>query len=119
VQIPMGLMNGEEEKPFLQFSGDEMLNPRYTVLVYHYLFGQYRIQLTDRELADSASPAGHGSVVQELCTYRSPKLSEVVAHLRYAKEPLEVARSWATLANCEREGGRIRLDQSKEEPAAK
>jgi len=115
VQIHMGLMNGDDEKPFLQFSDDEMLNPRYTILVYHYLFGQYRIKLTDREIPDSAAPAGHGSIVQELCTYRSPKLSEVVAHLRYAKDPLEVARSWATSENCER--GRIRLDQSTEAAA--
>lgn len=43
-----------------------MKNPRYTVLVQNYAYGQYRVQLTDRELPDPDAPPGHGSIVRAL-----------------------------------------------------
>jgi hypothetical protein len=101
----------EMQTPFLQFRGyKEMQNFRYTILVYHYLLGQFRIQLTDTEVRDPYAPEGHGSIVQEMCTYRYGTLANAVTQLRHSKDPLTLAGSWATPANCDSPGGRIRLD---------
>src|SRR5947209_15029468 len=99
----------ESTETFLQFRDEEMQNPRFTILVQHYLLGQFRIQLTDRDWPDRTAPAGHGSIVQEMCTYRSAKLAEVITLLRRSPDPLTLARSWARPFNCDVDGGRIRL----------
>ncbi|MEN3369985.1 MAG: hypothetical protein V7609_2128 [Verrucomicrobiota bacterium] len=100
----------EQTEPFVQFRCGEMVNHDYSILVYHYLLGQFRIVLTDCRLPDLAAPAGHGSIVQVLCTYKHATLAKTLTLLRHSKEPLELARSWATPTNCECAGGRIRLD---------
>lgn len=99
-------------EPLLRFRAQEMANRNFTILVYHYLLGQFRIQLTDLRRPDRFAPEGHGEIVQELCTYRHETLAAVLTKLRHAPEPLELARSWAGPHNCEREGGRIRLDNA-------
>jgi hypothetical protein len=95
----------------LQFRGDEMQNARYTILVYNYSLGQFRIRITDREVPDATAPAGHGSIVQELCTYSHAQLAEALTQLRHSRDPLQLARSWAKPWN--QEGGRIRLDNKE------
>jgi hypothetical protein len=108
VQMHLGVTDFGE--PFLQFRADEMRNDRFTILVYHYLLGQFRIKITDLQTPDSTAPAGHGSIVQEMCTYRPSKLAEVITLLRHSPDPLQMARTWATPSNCDCDGGRIRLD---------
>jgi len=96
--------------PLLQFRGDEMQNEDFTILVFHFLLGQFRIKITDLRLPDLTAPEGHGSIVQELCTYQHATLARVITELRHSPDPLELARSWAKPFNCEYRGGRIRLD---------
>jgi hypothetical protein len=108
VQMHLGVTDFSE--PFVQFKAGEMYNPRFTILVYHYLLGQFRIQITDTELQDETAPEGHGSIVQEMCTYRTRKLAEVITLLRYSPDPLQLARTWAKPFNCDFHGGRIKLD---------
>jgi hypothetical protein len=101
----------EATEPLLQFRCGEMTNQDYSILVYHYLLGQFRIQLTDCRQPDSNAPAGHGGIVQELCTYKHTTLAKVLTLLRHSKDPLQLALSWRSQSNCEGPGGRIRLDQ--------
>lgn len=50
----------------LKISNEEMKCDRHTILVENYMFGQYRIRLTDLTQPDSYAPEGHGSIVREL-----------------------------------------------------
>ena len=101
----------------LDIRADQMVNKYYTIGVQRYMMGQYRIQLCDLRVPDSYAPEGHGSIVQEMCTYRQPMLKSVVQKLRAAEDPLAVARGYAKPWNCEFEGGRIRLDTEPPEGA--
>ncbi len=94
----------------LDIRAEKMVNKYYTIGVQRYALGQFRIQLMDLRQPDSYAPEGHGAIVQEMCTYQQPTMKSVIEKLRGAKDPLEVARSYAKPWNCEFEGGRIRLD---------
>ena len=102
------ILEGPETAVVLEFC--ELRNPRYTILVHAYLLGQFRIHITDKECPDPGAPAGHGSLVQDLCTYDSQKMVATVMMLRCAADPVALARSLATRENCEWPGYRIRLD---------
>lgn len=90
-------------------------NPHYTILVWPFMYGQYRIQLTDKRQPDFFAPDGHGAIVQQLCTYSGPRFVETCVLLGTADDPLALARSWARPWNCESPGGRIRLDNEPRE----
>jgi hypothetical protein len=51
-----------------QVIASQCVNPRFTVLVRPYLFGQFRIQICDRAQPDPHAPEW-GSIVRELYTY--------------------------------------------------
>ena len=85
-------------------------NHHYSVIVRHYMCDQYRIQLCDIRVPDPWSPPMHGGLVQELCTYHEKRALAVTDLLCMVREPLEMARCFATPDNCEYDGGRIRLD---------
>lgn len=85
-------------------------NPRYGVLVYNYLFGQKRIQLTDREQPDSDAPEGHGSIIRLLDTYNPGTLKRVVEAILEADDPPTYCMSFARPWNTDFIGDRIRLD---------
>lgn len=89
-----------------------MTNQKYSVLVRSYLYGQFRIQLTDTTVPDLAAPEGHGSIVRECCTYKPTTMLSVLAELAEAAEPEEYLTHFETPKTCEVFGyGRIRLDQ--------
>lgn len=90
----------------------------YTVIVRNYMLGQYRIQLCDSRQPDPHAPPMHGSIVQELCTYKLTKAEEVTDALCLAYEPLKKARGYATETNCEGPGMRIRLDDKPDDHPA-
>ncbi len=90
-------------------------NDRYGVLVYGYLFGQYRIQLTDRQRPEYGAPDGHGSIVQLLDTYDPLKLIMVVRAILNADDPLALCESKARPWNTNFVGDRIRLDNKPED----
>ena len=104
------------DRPMMELRPDAMENPRYSVVVRRYLFGQLRIQVCDTAQPDPYAPPLHGSIVRELCTYRMDKLAEVLPALRGAADPLALCREWETPANCEAPGaGRIRLDTAPDD----
>ena len=82
----------------------------YTALVYPYAFGQFRIQLCNRQVKDDYGK-GVGAIVREMCTYSFMTMTQVVDALSIAIDPEQTAESYATKSNCENKGGRIRLDQ--------
>ena len=102
-------------RPYAHMDKLELAHPDYTVLVEAFAFGQYRIRLTDKTQPDSFAPAGHGSIVRELCTYHESKAYETVDALAKADDPLAYCVSLERPYNCEYEGGRIRLDNLKGE----
>ncbi len=81
----------------------------YRVRILPYNFGQFRIQLIDPRFPDIMSP-GEGTIVREMCTYERSKANSVAVALMGARDPEEVAESYAQPYNCEGKGGRIRLD---------
>lgn len=101
--------------PVTAVASGNMANPRYSILVWPYAFGQYRIQLTDTTRQAPFAPAGHGEIIRELCTYSPETMKQVVAELRQAGDPESVCQSLARPWNCEYIGGRIRLDNTKED----
>lgn len=52
------------DEPLLEYL--DIRNPRYTVLVVSYAYGQFRIQVTDKEVPDFHARSGHGAIVREL-----------------------------------------------------
>lgn len=100
-----------EDRPLMSVT--ELRHPSYSLLVWRYLLGQYRIQLTDRRIPDVGCPEGHGSIVQNLCTYKAYTVINVVAELGLSEDPLALAQSWARPWNSE--GDRIRLDNEEKE----
>lgn len=106
----------DDDRLLIELGPDVMQNPRYSVVVRRYLFGQLRIQICDQTLRDPFAPPPHGSIVREMDTYRMEKLAEVLPALRSAPDPLALCREWETPANCEAPGrGRIRLDTSPDD----
>jgi hypothetical protein len=104
-----------DDKPAFEVLPDKMTNKRYSLLVYNYLLGQFRIQLTDTYDPDAFAPPGHGSIKREMCTYKKEKALFVLAVLAAAEDPLKVARGFEREHNCEVPGrGRIRLDNEPE-----
>lgn len=98
------------DNPIMEVFAHQMKDQRHTILVQPYMFGQFRIQLTDISKIDPDAPPGHGSIVREFCTYKFDKMALVVTQLRDTDDPEAVAESFATPSNCEGPGGRIRLD---------
>ena len=95
---------------FLSVRSIDMENSNYSVIVQLYLFGQFRIQITDIKTPDPLAPPGHGSIVREMCTYNPLTCAETVFNIKNAKDPEKFAESLANEKNCEHPGGRIRLD---------
>ena len=99
---------------------DGMANENYTIIVRLYMFGQFRIQLTDRRKIDHFAPEGHGGIVRELDTYKAEVAAKTMLDLSEAEEPekycVSLERDW----NCEYSGDgplagdRIRLDETSE-----
>ena len=77
--------------------------PGYTVVIWRYLQGQYRIQLW-------RGPDDPPEICRELCTYNQAKADEVADLLRDAPDPEAWCEALARPWNCEGPGGRIRLD---------
>lgn len=46
------------------FEKFNLRHPRYSLLVYPYMFGQYRLMITDKTDRDPYAPPGHGSIVR-------------------------------------------------------
>lgn len=88
-----------------------MKNPRYSITVWSYLLGQYRIQLEDHFNPTSA-PEGHGDIIRELCTYKKSMMELTVEAFRLSDHPPTYAESLAKPWNCEGPGGRILTRQS-------
>ena len=97
-------------EPLLEITPNLMQNKNYSILVYPFTFGQFRIRLTNVKIKDSYAPEGHGSIIREMCTYKNATMIETVGKLMESKEPEKTAESFATPYNCEFPGGRIRLD---------
>lgn len=98
----------------LEAKGSAMANPKYSVLVLPYLFGQFRIQITDTEIPDKYAVPGHGAILREMCTYNVDKMLDVVDSITNAADPLGLIKSLETPRNCEWPSGRIRLDNEPE-----
>lgn len=94
---------------------ENMKNRDYSVLVYAYALGQYRIKLTSVAAPDRYAPEGHGSIVREMCTYSMLRMEAVVACIRHAVDPELECEIFAEPWNCEQKGGRIRLDNHPED----
>ena len=100
------------DKPIKRIRPDKMKNSRYSVSVWPYLLGQFRIQLEDHQNV-LMSPSGHGQIIRELCTYKKHTMELTVERLRLSDEPS--AESLAFPWNCDGPGGRIRLDNRQED----
>ena len=50
----------------MEIQPKDMTNSNYSVIVQQFLFGQYRIQLTDVRKPEVGAPPGHGQIVREL-----------------------------------------------------
>ncbi len=100
-------------QPILEVRRIKMINTKYSICVYPYLMGQFRIQLCSDEEADlGPTDENHGQIVREMCTYNQATMHRKVVELAMSNDPEKLARSWATEKNCEDpERGRIRLDQ--------
>ncbi len=82
----------------------------YGIIVRNYMFGQYRIQLTDARRPDPDAPPGHGAIVRELCTYKFPTMRAATLAMAVANDPEAYCESLANKWNCDGGTGRIRLD---------
>jgi hypothetical protein len=100
----------EEISPLLEVLSDQMVSKTHTILVQPFMFGQYRIQLTRVDRPDPFAPAGHGSIVREMCTYNPRTVATLALFLRLAADPEAYCRELERPWNCESSGGRIRLD---------
>jgi len=99
----------------LEFKGEEMRNPMYTIIVYLYMLGQYRIQVTELGRPDVHAPPGHGSICRLLCTYDWRTLVRVVDKLRDSDKILEKVDSYRRPWNSEGPYDRVRLDNTEED----
>lgn len=102
------------DQPIKRIPPSEMKNPRYSVSVWSYLLGQYRIQLEDHNNPIYA-PKGHGDIIRELCTYQKSTMELTVEAFRISDNPPVYAESLAKPWNCEGSEGRIRLDSRLED----
>lgn len=102
------------DKPIKTIPSQEMKNPRYSVTVWPYLLGQFRIQLEDHS-NPTFGPLGHGDIIRELCTYKKSTMELTVEAFRLSEDPPTYAESLAKPWNCEDSGGRIRLDSRLED----
>ncbi len=103
------------DKPIMEVFAHQMKDQQHTILVQPYMYGQFRIQLTDISKPDLDAPSGHGSIMRELCTYQADTMEFVCKQLQEAMDPEAVAESFAKSWNCEGPGGRIRLDTHPED----
>jgi hypothetical protein len=96
----------------IYYQNTELNDKNYTILVYQYLYGQYRIHICDKRLKDSGAPPGHGEIIRELDTYKVEKLWSVITDIINAEELLKFINSLATEKNTKGSitTGRIRLD---------
>lgn len=101
-------------KPIRRVSPQEMKNTRYSISVWSYTYGQYRIQLEDHQNPIMA-PVGHGDIVREFCTYKKHAMELTVEALRLSDDPPAYAASLERPWNCDGPGGRIRLDSRLED----
>lgn len=95
------------------YSETNLTNPDYTILVYPYAFGQYRIKLTSKLQPDTYAPLGHGAIVRECDTYSYEKAKETIDKMKEAIDPKQYLNRLANHKNTEYEGDRIRLDNNK------
>lgn len=102
------------DQPIKRIPPSEMKNPRYSLSVWSYLLGQYRIQLEDHNNSICA-PKGHGDIIRELCTYQKSTMELTVEAFRASDDPPAYAESLARPWNCEGPEGRIKLDSSLED----
>ena len=99
-----------ELRPLIDIPAGKLQSPRHGILVWPYLLGQYRIQLTRIDQRDPFAPAGHGGIVEQMCTYKPARAAEIVLALIVQDDPEAFVRSLARPWNCDGPGGRIRLD---------
>ena len=52
--------------PVCEVLSEDMKNPGFTVIVYPYALGQFRIQVTELRFPSGYAPEGHGSIAREL-----------------------------------------------------
>jgi hypothetical protein len=88
----------------------QMTNPRYSIIVYHYVMGQLRIQLTDLQKPDPDAPEGLGEIVKQLCTYHVNVALDLLAKLQASEDPIECVESMRTPWNSEGPDDVVRLD---------
>lgn len=93
----------------------KMTNADYSVIVWPYAFGQFRIQLTNVAIGDPFAPAPHGAIVREMCTYDKQTMLDTVEKIRGSDDPEAFCRTLEKPWNCEYQGGRIRLDNIPED----
>lgn len=90
-----------------------MRSPVHSLMIRPYMFGQYRLQLTRKDVPHPFASEGHGGIVREMCTYNTATAMITVQKLREAADPEAYCRSLEREWNCERPGrGRIRLDNT-------
>jgi len=101
----------DEDLPLMEIRSGAMISPKHSAIMRRYLVGQYRIQLTRVDQPDPHAPAGHGTIVRELCTYDRSFAYSTMIVLRGHPDPEAWCRSIERPWNCEVPGrGRIRLD---------
>lgn len=93
------------ERPLWEVDGHPGSAQAYTIQVWPFLFGQFRIQLCAN---------GDPSPVRQLCTYKMATAIAVTAALAKSEDPEAYCRSLERPWNFEAPGGRIRLDEGPE-----
>jgi hypothetical protein len=99
-----------EREPFIKATN--LRHPRYCVMVYQFLLGQWRIMLCDKGAPDEGGLPG---IVREMCTYDADRMTATVVRLAQSTDPEALCNSWAKPWNCEGHGGRIRLDTTEQD----
>lgn len=95
--------------PLIRVLPNEMKNSQYSISVWQYLMGQFRIQIEDHN-APTLGPEGHGSVVVELDTYKKKVLEKVIQELQSSESPLKYTEGLKKPWNSDFPNDRIRLD---------
>ena len=100
-------------EPIIKISCSLMENPKYSIEVFKYLLGQFRVQLIFEGQEDPFFCCR--GIVRQMCTYKHETLVTTIHNLRSSKDPEEYCEGLAKPWNCEGSGGRIRLDNTEDQ----
>ncbi len=102
-------MTSKIETPIIEVKPNEMCNNRYGVLVWKYLFGELRIQLSDKE-SRNGQYGPHGGIIQEISTLNNRLVKHLVGIFKNIEDPPSLC-SLLKRTHRHNEGGRILLDE--------